>query len=173
VWNCESTIIHWRTRVHDLFGRISYRWTPTKPLHTSVTVPSPCSFVYSLFLYLLLSHSLSLFSFLSSLSICTSLPIEPLSLYLLRSLYIPLLQCIFLSITITLYIPRDTLHTRSDGRMTRQTLWNRHFGVRHAFYPWCMCWSFGRQQKLTTGVSVKYNLRLQGTFAVGETRVML
>lgn len=143
-------------------------YTPQLQSPPLVLLSIPCSFP---------CHTLSL-----SLSINPSPPPFPsiphlfLSRTLSVSLYFPLIHSIFLSISITLYIFRETLRTRSGGRMARWNLLNRrfhHFGGWRAFYPRFMCsWSSGQRQNSTTEVSVKYNLMLHDTFHTGGTRVM-
>jgi len=100
-------------------------YTPQLQSPTLVLLSIPCSF---------LSHTLSL-----SLSLSLYVSINPspspspsnpppfLSHPLSVSLYLPLLHSIFLSISINLYIFRETLRTRSGGQMVRRNLLNRRF----------------------------------------------
>lgn len=175
VWNCESTIIRRLTRAHDLFSRISYRWTPTKPLHiTSVTVLFPCSLVHSM----LLPHS-----FLFTL-LCRSLPSVP-SLFLLVFLFILLPSTPYISLY-NLYIylfpgthyildrpderRDDTTETVSSTTLERDT---------HSKLPLTvMCsWSYQSEGSLITkfdvwSVCMGCNLKFLFTSTAGWKRVM-
>jgi len=120
------------------------------------------------------SPSLTLLSILCSFSSHTLSLSPPLSFLLFLRRFLPLflprplsvslylLHSIFLSIYIvTLYIPWDTLRTRSARRMALRNHLNRrfhHFEEWRAFHPRFMCtWTSGRWQYSTTRVSVKYN----------------
>lgn len=143
-------------------------YTPQLQSPPLVLSSIPCSFPCHT-----LSHSLSINPSPSpSPSIPPLFLSRPLSIYL----YLPLLHSIFLSISITLYIFRETLSTQSGGWMARRNLLNRrfhHFRGWRAFYPRFMCsWSSGQRQNSTTEVPVKYNLMRHDTFDTCGTRVL-